>query len=102
MDALKNARFLEDSQNEQTQEIRNHFLDHTIADKQTEQVTIMAFQHKCAPIWGVQFHPESVSTEHGAKMIHNFLVETWRWMTNTVNNFFFSYLYIYTNFFFSL
>ncbi|GAA5798099.1 hypothetical protein HPULCUR_003499 [Helicostylum pulchrum] len=83
MDALKNARFLEDSQDEQTQEVRNHFLDHTIPDSQTDQVTIMAFQHKRVPIWGVQFHPESVSTEHGAKMIHNFQVETWRWMTNT-------------------
>lgn len=83
MDALKNARFLEDSQDEQI-EVRNHFLDHTILDKQNDQMTIMAFQHKRIPIWGVQFHPESVSTEHGAKMMYNFQVETWRWMTNKV------------------
>ncbi len=33
---------------------------------------IMAIQHKTRPIFGVQFHPESIGTEHGMKIIENF------------------------------
>lgn len=34
---------------------------------------IMALSHDEYPVWGVQFHPESVLTEHGFDMIQNFL-----------------------------
>lgn len=34
---------------------------------------IMAFQHRRLPIFGVQFHPESIMTEHGRRMIRNLL-----------------------------
>lgn len=34
---------------------------------------IMSFQHKDKKIYGVQFHPESILTEHGHKMLKNFL-----------------------------
>src|SRR5215471_4523669 len=32
----------------------------------------MALEHIELPLWGVQFHPESISTEYGAKLIENF------------------------------
>ena len=34
---------------------------------------VMALQHKEYNVFGVQFHPESILTEHGAAMIKNFL-----------------------------
>jgi anthranilate synthase/aminodeoxychorismate synthase-like glutamine amidotransferase len=34
---------------------------------------IMAVQHKERPIYGVQFHPESIDTDYGMKLIENFL-----------------------------
>ena len=39
----------------------------------TEDGVLMAFQHKQLPVFGVQFHPESILTEHGYKMLANFL-----------------------------
>ena len=34
---------------------------------------IMAIEHKEKPIYGVQFHPESINTNNGKKLIKNFL-----------------------------
>jgi len=34
---------------------------------------VMGFRHKELPIHGVQFHPESIATEHGHAMLANFL-----------------------------
>jgi len=36
---------------------------------------IMGVRHKTLPIQGVQFHPESILTEHGHAMLKNFLVQ---------------------------
>lgn len=38
-----------------------------------EDGTIMGLQHKELPIHGVQFHPESIASEHGHAMLKNFL-----------------------------
>ena len=35
--------------------------------------TIMAVRHRRYPIWGVQFHPESILTQCGKELLHNFL-----------------------------
>jgi anthranilate synthase component 2 len=35
--------------------------------------TVMAMQHKTLPIWGVQFHPESMMTHAGLHLIRNWL-----------------------------
>ena len=39
----------------------------------TEDGEIMAVQHTSAPIFGVQFHPESILTPNGKQMLANFL-----------------------------
>ena len=40
-----------------------------------EDGTIMGLQHKDLPIHGVQFHPESIASQHGHALLQNFLNE---------------------------
>jgi para-aminobenzoate synthetase component 2 len=42
---------------------------------ETEGGIVMSVRHKSLPIQGVQFHPESVLTEHGHAMLANWLTE---------------------------
>ncbi|WP_046468304.1 aminodeoxychorismate synthase component I [Allosalinactinospora lopnorensis] len=37
-----------------------------------EDGVIMALEHRALPRWGVQFHPESIATEHGRELVANF------------------------------
>ncbi|HVK81809.1 MAG TPA: aminodeoxychorismate/anthranilate synthase component II [Verrucomicrobiae bacterium] len=46
--------------------------DFTI-DAETADGEVMGMSHKTRPLFGVQFHPESIASEHGHAMIANFL-----------------------------
>ena len=49
-------------------------LEVTAWTEDIEEREIMALKHKEYPVWGVQFHPESILTEPGKKLLANFLV----------------------------
>lgn len=40
---------------------------------ETEDGLIMGIKHKTHPLHGVQFHPESIATEHGHQLLKNFI-----------------------------
>ena len=52
---------------------RNHVPDELIVTATSEDGEIQGVRHKTLPIEGVQFHPESILTEHGHGMLANFL-----------------------------
>jgi anthranilate synthase component 2 len=47
-----------------------------IVNATADDGTVMGFRHATLPIHGVQFHPESIATEHGHALLANFLRET--------------------------
>ncbi|HDO52930.1 MAG TPA: aminodeoxychorismate/anthranilate synthase component II, partial [Rhizobiales bacterium] len=40
---------------------------------ETDDGVIMGLQHKTHPLHGVQFHPESIASQHGHALLANFL-----------------------------
>ncbi len=47
--------------------------DCLVANARAEDGTIQGLRHRSLPIHGVQFHPESVASEHGHRLLANFL-----------------------------
>lgn len=52
---------------------RETFPDCLEITAETEQMEIMGLRHKKFPVYGVQFHPESILTLQGKKLLGNFL-----------------------------
>lgn len=50
-----------------------HFPDELEITAKTEEGVIMGVQHKKYPVFGVQFHPESIATQHGKVLLQNFV-----------------------------
>jgi anthranilate synthase component 2 len=44
-----------------------------IVNATSDDGSVMAFRHESLPIHSVQFHPESIATEHGHAMLANFM-----------------------------
>ena len=51
-------------------------------DEADERV-VMGVRHRVHPVWGVQFHPESVLTQHGLAMLGTFLADGEAWTRPT-------------------
>ena len=49
------------------------FPETLIPTAHTADGTIMALRHRTLPLYGVQFHPESIASEHGHQLLSNFL-----------------------------
>lgn len=47
--------------------------DTLVVNATADDASVMGFRHAELPIHGVQFHPESIATEHGHAMLANFL-----------------------------
>lgn len=51
---------------------------------QAEDGTIMAFEHETNPVYGIQFHPESILTEEGLDVLRNFFILADQWNSKSV------------------
>jgi anthranilate synthase component 2 len=51
-----------------------------------DQKIIMGIEHPNYPLFGVQYHPEAVLTEHGDTILKNFLQEASTWRNNRLAN----------------
>ena len=52
---------------------RGTFPDDLMVTAETDDGLVMGLSHKSLPVHGVQFHPESIASEHGHTILKNFL-----------------------------
>lgn len=52
---------------------RDTFPEAFAIDAETDDGEVMGMSHKTRPVFGLQFHPESIASEHGHALIANFL-----------------------------
>jgi len=52
---------------------RSTFPEELEITAETDEGEVMGLRHRTLPIWGVQFHPESIATKGGMKILENFL-----------------------------
>jgi anthranilate synthase component 2 len=48
--------------------------DSLFVNARTEDGVVMGLRHRTHPVHGVQFHPESIASEHGHRILENFLL----------------------------
>src|SRR6202012_765998 len=49
----------------------------------TDDGVVMAVRHRCLPLWGVQFHPESICSTFGRDLLDNFYHQAMAWTART-------------------
>jgi anthranilate synthase component 2 len=54
-----------------------------VVNAETDDHLVMGLAHERLPVHGVQFHPESIASEHGLLMLRNFLELAAAWNTET-------------------
>ncbi len=52
---------------------RDTLPDMLLETARTKDGLVMGLRHRTAPVFGVQFHPESIASQHGHKILANFL-----------------------------
>ena len=52
---------------------RETFPEDLVITAETDEGEIMGLRHRTYPVHGVQFHPESILTQHGKTLLANFL-----------------------------
>jgi len=52
---------------------RSTFPEELEITAETDEGEVMGLRHRSLPVWGVQFHPESIATEGGMRILENFL-----------------------------
>jgi anthranilate synthase component 2 len=58
---------------------RNTMPEPLAVTAETDDCIVMGLAHKTLPVHGVQFHPESIASEHGPLMLKNFLELAAQW-----------------------